>query len=107
MPLSWLLDNWDDGLDLLSRIVYPGLDKRKKLTLATAFHIRKEEFTIADENLRILKDWFKDNLPHEVDLMESYVSMRLDKQNRFESTDHRKKHLEMKMSTAKQSTEIC
>ncbi len=76
IPLTWILGQWQDGLNLLNRLIKPELDPRKKLALDTAFQIRIEDIDNAYKQLNLLEVQFKKKYPKEVGLMKSYVALR-------------------------------
>ena len=76
IPLAWMLGQWEEGIKLLSRFIKPGQDERKKLALDTAFKIKIEDYKKAEDQLFILERLFKRQVPHEVEIMKSYVSLR-------------------------------
>lgn len=76
IPLAWMLGQWEEGIKLLSRFIKPGQDERKKLALDTAFKIKIEDYKRAEDQLFILERLFKRQVPHEVEIMKSYVSLR-------------------------------
>lgn len=74
IPLSWILEQWQDGLELLSRYVGPNYDQAKLLALETALRIRLNQYDRADKNLRILTQEFGTSAPLEIKLMKSFVA---------------------------------
>jgi hypothetical protein len=76
VPLSYLLDNWDDGINLLQRIVKKDLDPRRKLTLDTVFRLRKENITQASQQVRLLERLFHQEIPFELEQIKSYIALR-------------------------------
>lgn len=79
IPLSWMLGQWDDGLKMLDNISHSKVDKKNKDALKVAFLIRKDDLLSAQKELRALKKKFDDNAPFEINLMESYVNLILEK----------------------------
>ena len=67
---------WDEGLNMLGRIVDGNYDNRKKMALQTALHIRKEDNIDARRLINILEYDFKNKLPLEIILMDSYLSLK-------------------------------
>jgi tetratricopeptide (TPR) repeat protein len=76
IPLAYTLGLWDEGINMLRRVVDTGLDERKKIALEAAFNIRKEDFKRSRALLNILEELFKRKVPVEVNLMDSYVALR-------------------------------
>lgn len=77
VPLSWILGLWEDGRDLLKRLIEKHIDPKRKLALDTAFLIRQNKFEQAQGQLNLLHKDFKEKVPLEIDLMNSYVAIRL------------------------------
>lgn len=92
LPLSWILGQWKDGLDLLQKIKsYAGNEKNID-ALKIAFLIRDNKLKEAQKELNILFAKFKDNAPFEVHLMNSYVNLILEKDfDRFVLREERRK----------------
>lgn len=76
IPLSWMLEQWEDGLNLLNRVINKKLDEKKKLAINTAFLIELEKFDKSRKQLNLLEVKFKKKVPLEIDLMNSYVALR-------------------------------
>ncbi len=74
IPLTWLLGQWQDGIELLSRYVGDDYDQVKLLTLETALRIRLNQFDRADRNLRFLASKLVGAAPLEIKLMQSFVA---------------------------------
>lgn len=79
IPLAWLLGQWDDGIKMLSNITDSKIQKRNKDILKIAFLIRKNELVQAQNELRILKSQFSNDAPFEVEIMDSFVNLVLEK----------------------------
>ena len=93
IPLAWLLEQWDDGLELISKYRDLTVPERNKITLETAFQIRLKNFERAERQLKGLRQLFNNKPPREVIQMESFVATMLsrdDAQERF-STEACKK----------------
>ena len=75
IPLAWKLEQWQDGLRNLSRVLR-NENNKSKISLDTAFRIRLEQFDIAQEQLDIIDAKFNYSPPNEIDLMKAYVSLR-------------------------------
>ncbi|MCO4794762.1 MAG: hypothetical protein KC493_13670 [Bacteriovoracaceae bacterium] len=76
IPLAWILEQWRDGLELIGRLVTETIDPQKKDALESAFHIRMENYSLANRKLRILDAEYQGQPPLEVDIMRSYVALR-------------------------------
>lgn len=77
IPLSWILEKWQDGLKFLKKEIGPNTDQSKKLALETAFLIQEEKLNPAQENLKILNSRYRGSVPKEVLRMDTYVSLML------------------------------
>lgn len=93
IPLTWLLGEWDDGLDLLGRMSSGAtasyqnktqnqneademnLNLRKKLALETAILMRKKNYTQVQKNILDLKYLYKEKMPAELEMMYAYNSL--------------------------------
>ncbi len=84
IPLAYLLGQWEDGLNMLKRIISKDLTDKRKVTLETLFLIRKGEFDQAQGNLNYLEEVYNKNFPLEINLMDSYVAMATGNTERLE-----------------------
>lgn len=84
LPLIWLLEQWEEGEDILSRVQTEYFDEKGKVALDTAIKIRKEQFDIADKNLNRLDQMFKGKVPLEIEQMAMVNAMRRTKTNEAE-----------------------
>lgn len=75
IPLAWLLDQWQDGLELLSRYVGDNYDDIKLRTLESALRIKLAQYDTADKNLRYLSSQLLTSSPLDIHLMKSYVAL--------------------------------
>ncbi len=75
IPLSWLLNQWADGLSMLNNISNKSLDPRNSQAIKIAFLIREKRFAEAQRELTLLKIAFKNEPPFEVNIMDSYVNL--------------------------------
>ncbi len=94
IPLSWILNQWKDGLSMLDNTTNKALDQRNKKAIRIAFLIREKNFEEAQKELTLLKIAFQNAPPFEVEIMDSYVSLlmgekdkRIDKRKIEESTE--------------------
>ncbi len=85
IPLAYLLGQWDEGLKMLERSVEIK-DERKKEALETAFNIRKDNIEKSRELLNVLEYKFKNKLPYELILMDTFVSLKEGNQERLKET---------------------
>lgn len=85
IPLSYLLGQWDEGLNMLKRTV-DVKDERKKEALETALNIRKGNIKEARALLNILEYKFKNTLPYELILMDTFVSLQEGNQERLKNS---------------------
>lgn len=76
IPLSYILGLWDEGLDMLKRVVELNSNDRKKLILETLFFLRKEDFKTAKENILYLEKLYQGDIPRDLNQMNSYVALR-------------------------------
>ena len=76
IPLAWILEQWEDGNELLGRLVNYGIDKNKLKALEVAFLIRQGNFELANRNLKILESEYKGQAPIIVTQMLAYVAFR-------------------------------
>lgn len=77
IPLSWILENWEDGVNFLNKEIGLDTDQSKKLALETAFLIQLNKLNKAHENLKQLNSKYRGNVPKEVIRMDTYVSLML------------------------------
>ncbi len=77
IPLAWLLNQWSDGLSMLSNISNKSLDPRNTAAIKIAFLIREKKFLEAQKELTLLKIAFQNEPPFEVNIMDSYVNLIL------------------------------
>lgn len=89
IPLSYLLGQWDEGINMLKRLVGINLNQRRKSTLETLFHIRKFDFQKARSNLLYLEQKYTRNFPREVNLMDAYISLMEGDNQRLELSSGR------------------
>ena len=85
IPLAYLLGQWDDGLIMLKRSV-KSEDERKKIALQTVLNIRKDDIDTSRKLLSVLEYKFNNQLPYELILMDTYVSLREGNQERLKNS---------------------
>jgi hypothetical protein len=76
LPLAWQLGQWKAAQSLLAKLHSDQIDEKKKLALKTALLIRLNDFDLADRHISLLKAQYQYKSPIEVDLMNSYISLR-------------------------------
>jgi len=84
IPLSWLLEQWEDGVELVTKLRDSKVDERNKLTLDTAFQIRLKHFERAERQLKTLRELFNNKPPREIIQMESFIATMLSRKNSIE-----------------------
>jgi hypothetical protein len=77
IPLAWMLEKYDIGLNLLKRIKFEDFDAFKRLALENAFKIQLGKIKEAEKGLRYLNNEFMGNMPLKLMLANSYVSLNL------------------------------
>lgn len=75
IPLSYLTQNWKQGSDLLGSLPKDKSEEARKLALDTIFKIRMKDYAKAEKQLRILEDYYQGEIPFNVIVMYSYVSL--------------------------------
>ncbi len=85
IPLSYLLGQWDEGLMMLERSV-TGEDEKKKIALQTVLNIRKEDIETSRKLISVLEYKFNNQIPYEVILMDTYVSLKEGNQERLSAS---------------------
>lgn len=88
IPLSWILNQWKDGLSMLDNTTNKALDPRNKKAIKIAFLIREKKIAEAQKELTLLKIDFQNEPPFEVSIMDSYVALVMRAQDK--SVDKRK-----------------
>lgn len=77
IPLSWILGQWKDGVDMLKNVSASQIaDRRTKEALEAAFHIRLNNLTSARNQLTILRNDFQNQPPSEVLIMETFLALK-------------------------------
>ena len=77
IPLAWMLEKYEIGLDLLKRFTFDDIDKFKRLALESALKIQMGKIKEAEKDIRYLNNEFRGNMPLKVMLANSYVSLNL------------------------------
>jgi len=76
LPLIWLLEQWSEGEEILSRVQSDRFDEKGKLALDTAIKIRQEKFDLAEKNLNRIDTIFKGKVPLVIEKMALYNNLR-------------------------------
>lgn len=84
IPLAWLLDQWEDGIDLVSKYRDQSIPEKNKLTLDTAFQIKLKRLERAERQLQTLRKEFNNKPPREILQMEAYVAAMLSRPEQLE-----------------------
>lgn len=90
IPLSWLLNQFEDGLYMLNKTSNKQIDKRKEAAIRIAYLIRLKRFEEAQTELTLLKNQFQNIAPFEVNIMDSYVNLILGVKKDSKKYDQRK-----------------
>lgn len=86
IPLSFMLGQFEDGLDLLKKSQWmTHFDARKKETLKIAFLIRLKKYSEAQKSLMLLKNDFRNLTPFEVNIMDNFVGLVLSQKGNREA----------------------
>lgn len=75
VPLTWILNKWDEGVELVERLPKEANNREQRLALVSALELRKGDYPNAFKNLQILDRWFKSNPPPLVTTMLNYVAL--------------------------------
>ncbi len=87
IPLSWLLGQWKDGIDMLNNISSKQIaDQRTKSALHAAFNIRLGNFNEAKKQLTIIRNEFQNRPPSEILIMETFLSLKEANKKDIENT---------------------
>lgn len=84
IPLSFILNLWDEGLNMLKRLVGKDVSGRRKVILETLFQIKKDDFKNAQENLFYMEKLYNNDFPRDINQMSSYVALRMADKSRLE-----------------------
>lgn len=77
IPLSWILGQWKDGIEMLKNVSATQLtDHRTKDALEAAFNIRLNNLKMARDQLTILRHQFQNQPPSEVLIMETFLALK-------------------------------
>lgn len=77
LPISWILEQWDETQKMLDKLEVNKSLEKEFLSLQTAIDIQKNNLKKAHKNIKILEIMFNRKLPLNIILMDTYVSMVL------------------------------
>lgn len=87
IPLSWILNQWSDGIEMLKNISAGQIaDPRTKEALEAAFNIRRGNIKIARDQLIQLRNKFQNQPPSEIRIMETFLSLKEKNKKSIESS---------------------
>jgi hypothetical protein len=75
LPLSWILAQWNDGVDFSQRMYRSESNKNKKLAVLTAFYLQLGKYKEALKNLEELTVFAKYSQPFEINQLYAYTSL--------------------------------
>lgn len=75
LPLSWLLNQYEDGLQLIDNPSLKYMDPRNKRGIKIAYLIKLKKYAEAEKELAIIMFEYKNHPPNDVYVMDSYLSM--------------------------------
>ncbi|MBL6990620.1 MAG: hypothetical protein ISR65_12620 [Bacteriovoracaceae bacterium] len=74
IPLAWILEQWQDGLAMLSKLYVTAENEKQVLALAAGLNIRLNNLKKAQEHLILLEHLYDKFTSKEVDYMYSYLA---------------------------------
>jgi hypothetical protein len=77
LPLTWMLQKWEEGHDLTTKMRSTLGTLPNKLTLLAAFLVRSQAFDKAYQRLQEVERIFQGELPLEVNLLMAYTTLML------------------------------
>ncbi len=75
ISLAWILNQWQDGLDLSQKIILNDRNEASRLTLQAAFFTNLKGFDEASKRLERAQGFFANKPPKELSQLYSYVSL--------------------------------
>lgn len=75
LPLAWILEQWNDGVDFSKRMYKNEKNKYKKLSILTAFYLRLGKYKEALENLKEITVYAKYSQPYEVNQLYAFTAL--------------------------------
>lgn len=88
LPLAWLLNQWDDGLELSRKIILNDRNEAQRLTLEAAFLNNLKKYDEAGKSLERAQGFFGNHPPKELAQLYAYVSMMREDQYTFKKYIH-------------------
>lgn len=79
LPLSWILNDWENGSRYAEQIVASSETQMNKMTLISAFLIQKGEYNKAEKVLRVISDHSRRGAELEVTQLASFTSLMLNR----------------------------
>jgi tetratricopeptide (TPR) repeat protein len=83
LPLTWMLGQWNDGLDALSKLLNPNVDIKKKLALNTALQVKLNNFKRASRQMEQIKELYRGEIPQDASVMYAYIALRNEELDKF------------------------
>lgn len=77
IPVAWLLNQWEDGLEYISKLTVDPKDKFTKMTVQAAFLTQKEDFKKAEKILNQVVTGSRNSQSPEVNQLFAYNAMML------------------------------
>lgn len=78
ISLAWILNQYQDGIDLSERLVFKDSNEAQRLTLQSAFLVGMEKYEEAGRRLERAQSFFTKNPPKELSQLYAYVSLMLE-----------------------------
>lgn len=75
LPLSWLLNQYEDGLKMIDNLSLKYMDPRNKRGIKIAYLIKLKKYTEAERELAIIMSEYKNHPPNDVYIMDSFLSI--------------------------------
>lgn len=83
LSLSWVLEQWQDGLESLENLTGNLIDQDKKRIMRTAYMMFLGKFEYADRNLHLLEKAFPNEKPYEMQLTRGFYGLSTGNKDRF------------------------
>jgi hypothetical protein len=78
ISLAWILNQYQDGIDLSERLVFKESNEAQRLTLQSAFLVGLDKYEEAGRRLERAQSFFPKNPPKELTQLYSYVALMLE-----------------------------
>lgn len=75
LPLSWLLNQYEDGLKMIDSQTFKYMDPRNKRGIKIAYLIKLKKYAEAEKELAIIMSEYKNHPPNDVYVMDSFLSI--------------------------------